>query len=784
MAGPGSGKTRVITHRIARLIERGVRPGSILAITFTNKAAQEMARRVESHGAEPGAWVKTFHATCAALLRRWPESAGLSHGFSIFDQQDQSRILRQILKRRELEDSGLKPAAARARISRWKTGGDTPQDAIKDAQNFSEQKAALVYEAYEEELSQSNAVDFDDLLVKARRMLDDDEAVRHRLQERFEYVLIDEYQDTSPVQFHLARLLAEPQRNICATGDPDQSIYAFRNADLRNILEFEKHYPGATVVRLEENFRSVGTVLRAADGLIANNKERHAKELIRTREEGELIHVVGAANEHEEGLAIADAIMAGYAKGTPYRDVAVFYRVNAQSRAIEAGLRSRGVPYMIVKGVEFYQRAEVKDLLAYLKVLANPSDRESMTRVLTTPRRGIGTKSLAKLFAACRENGWTARHALIAMADAQELPKKATLALRDVANLLDRLERGAVGSVAELLRDTIAFLHYEDHLKRSYPEDHVDRVENVRELVGGAEEYDIRAGESASLPDFLHEVGLVSDSDKYDPDMPRVALMTLHSAKGLEFRQVYIAGIEDGLLPHSRSAESPKAVEEERRLLFVGITRAKDRLTLTYARERRARLAGNLCGGASPFLMELPQDSIDVDRHELMVEADPFGGGEAGGGFGGAWGRGGSGRGGTGRGGSGASKWGRSGGGGGESGGWGGRRRVGGSGSVGFSGFSGGGGGSGTTHGSAHGDAHVDEGVDPVVDYDGIDEDPGGSGDPGAELRNGSRVRHAVFGVGTVRRIDGRGDRTRVTIFFRGKGEKTLALSQAKLTVL
>jgi DNA helicase-2/ATP-dependent DNA helicase PcrA len=764
VAGPGSGKTRVITHRIARLIEHGVHPGSILAITFTNKAAQEMVRRVESHGAAPGAWVKTFHATCAALLRRWPESAGLQHGFSIFDQQDQSRILRQILKRRELEDSGLKPAAARARISKWKTGGDTPEVAIADAANYSEQKAALIYQAYEEELAQSNAVDFDDLLVKARRMLDDDEAVRHRLQQRFEFVLIDEYQDTSPVQFHLARLLAEPQGNICATGDPDQSIYAFRNADLRNILEFEKHYPGATVVRLEENFRSVGNVLKAADGLIAHNKERHAKQLITTREEGQLLHVVGAANEHEEGLAIADAIMDGYSKGTPYRDVAVFYRVNAQSRAIEAGLRARGVPYMIVKGVEFYQRAEVKDLLAYLKVLANPSDRESMTRVLTTPKRGVGAKSLMKLFDACRSRGWTARQSLTAMADAQELPKKATLALRDVANLLERLERGAVGSVAELLRDTIASLHYEDHLKQAYPEDHVDRVENVRELVGGAEEYDIRAGESASLPDFLHEVGLVSDSDKYDPDMPRVALMTLHSAKGLEFPQVFIAGIEDGLLPHSRSAENAKAIEEERRLLFVGITRAKDRLTLTYARERRARLAGSFTGGASPFLLEIPQESMDVDQHELMVQSDPFGAGGQGG-----WG--------------GQSDWSS-----GESGGWGGRRRSPrsapsfgarstGSSSVGFGGFSGG------SAGASASGADTDEGVDPVVDYDGIDADPNEVASE-ATLCRGAKVRHSVFGEGTVRRLDGHGARARVTVFFRSKGEKTLALSHAKLELL
>jgi DNA helicase-2/ATP-dependent DNA helicase PcrA len=745
VAGPGSGKTRVITRRVAQLIESGVRPGAILAITFTNKAAQEMARRVEAAGAAPGSWVKTFHSTCAALLRRWPESAGLAPGFSIFDQQDQTRILRAVLKRREHEAAGFKPAAARQRISKWKTGGDTPDDARADAAGFLEAQAAEVYAAYEQELQESNAVDFDDLLVRTLRMLESDEDVRRRLQERFEYVLIDEYQDTSPVQFHLARILAEPQRNICATGDPDQSIYAFRNADLRNILQFEEHYPGATVVRLEQNFRSVGNVLKAADALIANNVHRHEKRLFTDREDGEPVHVVGTGSEHDEGMAIAASILDRYSKGVPYKDVAVFYRVNAQSRAIETALRAQGVPYMIVKGVEFYQRAEVKDLIAYLKVLANPSDRESMTRVLTTPRRGIGAKSLARLFEIARERGWNARQALAGVADLGELSKKATLGLRDVSNLLDRLERGAGGSVAELLRDTIACLHYEEHLKAAYPEDHQERVENVRELVGGAEEYDARAGDSASLPDFLHEVGLVSDSDQYDPDMPRVALMTLHSAKGLEFREVYVAGIEDGLLPHSRSAEDKKAVEEERRLLFVGITRAKQRLTLSYARERRARLAGNFSGGASPFLLELPQEVLDIDRAEIQVAPDPFADP-----FGGGWG------------GRTSFSGGR------EAGGWGGRRR----------GVSEARTGTRNPFSSADDHGWADEGVDAVPDYDGVD------ADPHAVLQPGARVRHSKFGDGVVRRLMGSGTRARVVIFFSRQGEKTLALTHAKLTVI
>ncbi len=612
VAGPGSGKTRVITRRVAHLVRCGVTPWHILAITFTNKAAQEMARRVEESGTPSGAWIKTFHATCAALLRRYAARAGLLPGFSIFDTQDQRRVVRGVLREMELPPGALKPAQVRARISRWKTGGTSPDVAEAEAGGYFERKQAEVYRAYENALAVSNAVDFDDLLGRTLKMLEEDAEVRERLQDRFRHVLIDEYQDTSPVQFRLASILAQPQQNVCATGDPDQSIYAFRNADVRNILEFERNYPGARVVRLEENFRSTAFVLRAADALIAHNRDRHAKRLVATREEGEKVRVIGAADEHAEGLALADAVLGAYGKGVPYKDMAIFYRVNAQSRAIETALRGRGVPYMIVKGVEFYQRAEVKDLVAYLKVLANPSDRESMVRVLTTPRRGVGAKTIERMWAMAREYGWTARRALLGAADSGEFRKQATLALRDLDHLLTTLECGVTGSVAELVRDAITHLRYEEYLKKAYPEDWQDRVENVRELIGGAEEYDALSGAESTLRDFLHQVSLVADADQYDPDMPRVALMTLHSAKGLEFGHVYVAGVERELLPHARSTDDENGIEEERRLLFVGMTRAKDRLTLSFARDRRARLTGGFGGGASDFLMELDPDAIDV----------------------------------------------------------------------------------------------------------------------------------------------------------------------------
>jgi len=531
----------------------------------------------------------------------------------------------------------------------------------------------------------------------------------------FEHVLIDEYQDTSPVQFQIARILAAPQNNIFVVGDPDQSIYGFRKADLRNILDFEEHYPGAKVVRLEENFRSVRNVLKCADALISNNKSRRPKKLISTAESGPPVRVISSWTEREEGLAVADQILAAYGRGTPYRDIAVFYRVNAQSRALEAGLRSRGIPYVIVKGTEFYERAEIKDLLAYLKLLANPSDKESAERVMSTPSRGVGKATTDRVRELAREQGWTARAAIRKAAEL--VPARAASGLRATAEVLDTVERAASGSVAGLLRDIVRLTGFEKYLRDAYEEEADERIANVAELVGAAVEYDTEAGADASLPDFLTRVGLVSDVDKYDPDAPRVALMTLHSAKGLEFSEVIIAGIEEGLLPHSRSAEDADALEEERRLFFVGITRAKQRLTLTYTTARTARIAGpGFYSGESRFLAELPQEALDVDRGAGPASVPT--------GLGGSW----------------------------------------------------------RTHDEPgarpfakrpHAAAEFD--ADPAPDYAADD-------DPSAALRVGLAVHHATFGRGHVRRLMGRGANARAVVFFERAGEKTLALSHAKLS--
>ncbi len=717
VAGPGSGKTRVITRRIAHLIGRGVRPEAILAITFTNKAAEEMSRRVQSMCDAKGAWVRTFHSMCAAILRRWPKSAGLEAGFSIYDTSDQSKVVRQVIKALGAESGAVKPAAALSAISAWKADGAGPDEALKSAWNPERRAKALIYEGYAKSLGESNAVDFDDLLTKCVAALERDASLRAYLQQRFEHVMIDEYQDTSPVQLKIARLMAAPQQNLFVVGDPDQSIYAFRKADLRNILDFEEHFPNAKVVRLEHNFRSVKNVLRCADALIANNKSRRAKKLISSAEDGPPVRVISAWTEREEGLAVADHILAAYGRGTPYRDMAVFYRVNAQSRALEAGLRSRGIPYVIVKGTEFYQRAEIKDLLAYLKILAIPADKESAERVMSTPARGVGKVTTDRVRELAREHGWNARTAIRKAADL--VPARAGAGLRATAEVLDTVERAAAGSVAGLLRDVIRLTSFEAYLREAYDEEADDRIANVAELVGAAAEYDTEAGADSSLPDFLTRVGLVSDVDKYDPDAPRVALMTLHSAKGLEFSEVIITGIEEGLLPHSRSADDKDALEEERRLFFVGITRAKKRLTLTYATSRTARIAGpGFHSGESRFLAELPAEALDVDRGTGPASVPT--------GLGGSW----------------------------------------------------------RTHEEPTAppparsrSAPADFEADPLPDY-GADEDSS------AALRVGLAVQHAVFGRGKVRRLMGRGPGARAVVFFERVGEKTLALSHAKLSPL
>ncbi len=732
VAGPGSGKTRVITRRVAHLVNEGVPPSAILAITFTNKAAAEMKRRIHELCDARGAWIRTFHSTCALILREFPSAAGLEPGFSIFDTQDQKRIINAALKTRGVDKAVLKPAAARSAISRWKGEGTDPEVALREAWHETARASAHIYADYEAALRNNNAVDFDDLLLRTANALEEDEAVRRIMQARFGFVMIDEYQDTSPVQFRLASHFAKRTGNICATGDPDQSIYAFRNADLRNILEFEKRYPGAKVIRLEQNFRSVGNVLKAADALISNNRDRRKKRLFTEAEDGEKILLRTAWSEREEGLSIADGLLEAYSRGTPYNDMAVFYRVNAQSRALEAGLRSRGIPYQIIKGTEFYQRAEVKDLIAYMKVTANPRDWASMERVLSTPTKGIGAVSIGKLKALAAEAGLSARESLMQAVERGAIGKRQCAQLRILSEALDGLSRLAKdGPVAPLLTEAVRATAYEKHLKSQYGEDHETRLENVRELIGAAAEYDEDLGDAGSLIGFLLHVGLVSDSDRYDIDAPRVPLMTLHTAKGLEFAEVFIAGIEEGLLPHSRSTDDPKALEEERRLLFVGLTRAKRRLTLGYAAHRQARIVMN-AGGPSRFLAELPPEIVDVDcsTGPAAVQQDLGG----------------------------APSWADRGGGSRRSEApprrrWGQRKTE-------------------DWHGI---DAAPDYSSDAGQGHDGVDEPSR------VPIRPGMRVKHGKFGTGQVLRMSGQGIRAKAVIRFRGFGEKTLMLEHAKL---
>jgi ATP-dependent DNA helicase UvrD/PcrA len=729
VAGPGSGKTRVITRRVAHLVSRGINPASILAITFTNKAAQEMSDRVRDVCPADGAWIRTFHSTCAAILRRWPEPAGLSSGFSIFDTKDQKRLVKQALDRLDLDSSELRPNQVLNAISNWKMADTLPEHAVEEADTYRARNLAALYTSYERALGESNAVDFDDLLVRTLRALRTDEELLGRLQYMFEYVMIDEYQDTSPVQFHLASLLAGRTQNLCATGDPDQSIYAFRKADLRNILEFEKHYPTAKVVRLEQNFRSVGNVLKAADALIENNVARHEKRLFTDKEDGALLRLVGCGTELDEGNKIAALILDAYGAGRPYKEMAVFYRTNAQSRAIEGGLRSHGVPYRIIKGVEFYQRQEVKDLLAYLKLLVNPYDWAALQRVLSTPPKGVGAKSILLIEALGAEEGLTARASLPAAAERAGLSRRASQALRVVEDHLADLEHSLQGPVEKLIRRLLELVRYEAYLRAKFKEDGDERVDNVHELVGAAEEYDERMGGDGSLVGFLTDVGLVSDVDGYDDDAVVVPLMTLHTSKGLEFDEVFIAGLEEGLLPHVRSLDDASALEEERRLLFVGITRARKRVTLSYALDRRAQIGSK--GRESTFLDEIPTELFErYGFADASRTRDTYG----------------------------TSAY-----------GWGGGNRS--------SGGYGGGGYGGNRGRRSGGDSSWSEGVDAAPSYDGVDHDP-----DAVRLHEGLRVEHSKFGRGRIRRLMGQGIGAKAVVHFQRYGEKTLALSHAKLT--
>jgi DNA helicase II / ATP-dependent DNA helicase PcrA len=620
LAGAGSGKTRVITHRIAQLMAVHRVPGyAILAVTFTNKAAGEMRDRVRaltSAISNESPMVSTFHSFCVRLLRREGAPlatlrAGFTTRFNIYDDDDQVAIIKSVFKQLGLDDKFMQHRAALSRISHAKSHKQSADDMARAAADPVTERLAVVYEKYEARLRESNALDFDDLLLEAVRLLTHDAPTRQRLNDRYEFVMVDEYQDTNRSQYELMRLLTERRGNICVVGDEDQSIYGWRGANIRNILDFERDFPGAAIIRLEQNYRSTKTILEAANGVVANNTERIGKNLWTESGSGEKISLYEAPDSENEALYIADTIENRLAKN-PRERVAVLYRTNAQSRQIEEALRRYGRKYVVVGGFSFYQRAEVKDALAYLKVLVSPNDSISLLRIINTPARGIGKTTVEQMeqYALTRELSlWSA---LEEMLQQHAFPARAESALaafhRMMKDLAEKTEsRPAHETLAAILSET----GYQKMLEQEGTEESRARLANLEELVNAAAD----AGERGeSIRDFLDHAALVSDADSAD-ERAQISLLTMHNAKGLEFPVVFIAGLEEGLFPHSRSLDSGSAMEEERRLCYVGMTRAETKLYLSWARFRRRYGRGQPEQSIpSRFLKEVPVALVDRVR--------------------------------------------------------------------------------------------------------------------------------------------------------------------------
>jgi DNA helicase-2/ATP-dependent DNA helicase PcrA len=608
LAGPGSGKTRVITRRAAYLAATVTAPQHILAITFTNKAANEMAERMRELRIPPGFLCCTFHSLCARLLRIYADRAGLQTNFSIFDTADQKSVMKEAIKRADLSTDNFPPGKILHLISRAKNDMIMPEEFAQMAEGFQDKKLAKAYHAYVEVLREQNALDFDDLLVKMAQLLSKDAELRNKLEDRFRYVLVDEYQDTNHAQYLIARGLALQKENLCVTGDPDQSIYGWRGANLNNILQFEEDFRNATVVSLEQNYRSTPQILQAADKVIAHNEKRKLKTLWTENPEGASIKVAECEDNRGESAYIAEQIRRHIENGGDYNGIAVFYRVNALSRSIEGALRYAHIPYQIARGVEFYNRKEIKDTLAYAKALVNPSDRVSLARIINTPTRGIGKTTVERLWAYADFNQKTVVDALMEVDDIPGV-SRAARHLKSFAQLMVDLKATAEHGT---VKDTIEFIiRYSGLLAMWSSADDEDAMDNVDELINAASEYDRQhADGSGSLLDWLQQISLVSDVDAVEEQSGAVTLMTLHAAKGLEFDVVFMAGVEDGLLPHERSQNDPSEMEEERRLCFVGMTRARQQLFLTSARWRDFRGISRRTA-RSPFLKELPKDEIE-----------------------------------------------------------------------------------------------------------------------------------------------------------------------------
>ena len=625
LAGAGSGKTKVLTVRIAHLLAQGVNPYEILAITFTNKAAKEMKSRVEGLVGDVAnrIWLSTFHSFCAKFLRfELDNFLGYNSNFTIYDTSDSQAVIKAALKALNLDDKYYPVGAMIGAISDAKNKLLFASDFRKQARDFYQQKVADVYEYYERELRKNNALDFDDLLLVAVKLLQSNEAVLDKYSKRFRYVMIDEYQDTNHAQYLLAKLLASHWKNIAVVGDADQSIYAWRGADIQNILDFEKDYPNCTSIKLEQNYRSTKIILDAANAVIENNEGRPKKNLWTDKTEGAKIQHFTAQSEHEEAAFIGDTIAKKHdIHGVPYGDMAILYRTNAQSRVLEEALIKRALPYTMVGGTKFYDRKEIKDVLAYLRVLYNPFDDLSLLRIINVPKRSIGATTVAKLQDYARANGTSLFMTLTQLHLVDTIKGKTKEKLEEfgilIFTLVAEMEDKTVLDILESILDRTGYLA---QLEESTDPQDQARAENIGELLSVAKDFQ-DTNPNGTVEDFLEQVALVNDVDSFEQEESKVTLMTLHAAKGLEFPIVFLGGLEEGLFPHSRTLMNPEEIEEERRLAYVGITRAEKELYISNATTRTVfgRTSSYL---PSRFIDEIPEELVDGLRAKRKVPDD------------------------------------------------------------------------------------------------------------------------------------------------------------------
>ncbi len=628
LAGPGSGKTRVITNRIMALIEAGISPFNICAITFTNKAADEMRQRLSMMR---GIHISTFHSLCVRILRRYADQAKISSNFSIYDAGDQKRTVKEAIKAAEVDMTSFTPARVLEGISKFKNDLEAPETVCDRADDYVTKILAKIYTQYQRILTKNNALDFDDLLLRMAFLLRDRPDVRVELSNRFKYLLVDEYQDTNHAQYQIAKGLALDHGNICVTGDPDQSIYRWRGADIGNILAFESDWPDAVVVRLEENFRSTPNILALADKLIVANTKRKQKRLIATRPAGEDVDIVAYSDDREESATVAEQIKKLVDQGTDLNNVAVLYRVNSMSRQIEEEFVQLQIPYQVVRGVEFYARKEIRDILSYLKLIANSDDDIAFLRAINTHPRGIGKTTIERLAMYASANMTGLYDAARQGCRIDSIAKGTQAKLAAFVQMVEQFKKESDGKVAPLMAHIFAETGLESVL-RAGKEKQESAIENINELINAASRYDSQT-EEPSLVDYLQTIALYSDTDTYDAVSGKVSLMTLHAAKGLEFDNVFIIGLEEGLLPHERSlTDGLDELEEERRLFFVGITRAKTDLHISYARHRVIR-GQFLRTVPSQFLYEIgfsyneyeqfEDDTFDADRSQDSADHKP-----------------------------------------------------------------------------------------------------------------------------------------------------------------